>query len=141
MLTLSIVIPVRNGERTLPACFAALDQLNPAPAEIIFVDNGSTDGTSAWLAQLTPTTWLTFVVIRFEENQGFAKACNAGLAVAASGNAVSAAACSNNARSRTNSLRSAGAIGPRSTMVCPQGHATSSPWSAPTSSAMSGSSG
>ena len=45
MLTVSLVIPVLNAERTLVPCLNALGQLNPPPLEIILVDNGSTDGT------------------------------------------------------------------------------------------------
>ncbi len=43
MLSVSVVIPIRNAARTLPHCLAALERLDPAPFEIILVDNGSTD--------------------------------------------------------------------------------------------------
>jgi glycosyltransferase involved in cell wall biosynthesis len=40
----SVVVPVLNASRTLPACLAAVAQLDPPPIEILFVDNGSVDG-------------------------------------------------------------------------------------------------
>src|SRR2546425_13255439 len=43
MLNVSIVLPIRNASRTLPACLAALERLEPPPMEIILVDNGSID--------------------------------------------------------------------------------------------------
>jgi glycosyltransferase involved in cell wall biosynthesis len=47
----SVVVPVRNGERTLPACLASLLAVDfpPSRREIIVVDNGSSDGTAAIL--------------------------------------------------------------------------------------------
>ncbi len=46
---ISVVVPVRNGAATLPACLQALAQqtLDPAAYEVIVVNDGSTDGTSA----------------------------------------------------------------------------------------------
>ena len=43
MLTSSVVVPILNAARTLPACLRALDRLRPAPDQVILVDNGSTD--------------------------------------------------------------------------------------------------
>ena len=40
---ISVVVPVLNAGRTLPRCLGALAKLDPAPTEIILVDNGSTD--------------------------------------------------------------------------------------------------
>ncbi|MFO0730166.1 MAG: glycosyltransferase [Nitrospiraceae bacterium] len=82
MLTLSIVIPVRNGERTLPACFAALDQLNPAPAEIIFVDNGSTDRTPELLSAFQRTPRPLPVIVLQERTLGASAARNTGIRAA-----------------------------------------------------------
>jgi GT2 family glycosyltransferase len=45
MLSVSVAVPVWNAARTLPACLRALGGLAPAPAEILLVDNGSTDGS------------------------------------------------------------------------------------------------
>lgn len=43
MLTSSVVVPILNAARTLPACLRALDNLRPSPGEVVLVDNGSTD--------------------------------------------------------------------------------------------------
>lgn len=46
---ISVVVPVRNGAATLPACLHALTQqtLPPAAYEVIVVNDGSTDDTAA----------------------------------------------------------------------------------------------
>ena len=46
-LSYSVVIPARNAERTLPRVLDALAAQEPAPAEVIVVDDGSTDSTAA----------------------------------------------------------------------------------------------
>lgn len=48
-LPVSLVIPVRDEQRTLHMLFSSIDDLTEAPAEIIFVDGGSTDRTVAML--------------------------------------------------------------------------------------------
>jgi glycosyltransferase involved in cell wall biosynthesis len=45
--TVSIVIPARDEERTLPVLLASLRDLDPAPREVIVVDDGSSDATAA----------------------------------------------------------------------------------------------
>lgn len=40
-----LVLPVLNEERALPAMFAVLAALDPQPADVLFVDGGSSDGT------------------------------------------------------------------------------------------------
>jgi glycosyltransferase involved in cell wall biosynthesis len=45
-LTLSVVIPARNAAWCLPRCLGALREQDPAPAEVVVVDDGSTDGTA-----------------------------------------------------------------------------------------------
>ena len=45
--TVSVVVPARNEERTLPVLLASLDRLDPAPLEVIVVDDSSTDATAA----------------------------------------------------------------------------------------------
>lgn len=45
--TVSIVVPARNEERTLPVLLASLQALDPAPHQIIVVDDSSTDATAA----------------------------------------------------------------------------------------------
>ncbi len=63
---ISVIIPVFNGARTLPKVLVALTETNPAPAEVIVVDDGSTDN-SARLA-----TEFECQVIRLEQNVGAA---------------------------------------------------------------------
>ncbi len=46
----SVVIPARNAERTLGAVLTSLAAQDPAPAEVVVVDDRSSDGTAA-LAQ------------------------------------------------------------------------------------------
>lgn len=43
----SVVIPARNAERTLAAVLSSLGAQDPPPAEVIVVDDGSTDRTAA----------------------------------------------------------------------------------------------
>ena len=72
--SVSVVVPVRDGERTIAACLdALLAQEYPGRVEVIVVDNGSTDGTSD-LARSRP------VVLVHEPRQGRAIARNAGIA-------------------------------------------------------------
>ena len=42
----SVVIPAFNAERTLGAVLAALAEQDPKPAEVVVVDDGSTDATA-----------------------------------------------------------------------------------------------
>src|SRR5579871_361432 len=46
-LTVSVVIPVYNGERYLRACLEHIQRSDAAPLECIVVDDGSTDGSAA----------------------------------------------------------------------------------------------
>jgi glycosyltransferase involved in cell wall biosynthesis len=45
-LTLSVVIPARNAAWCLPRCLDALHEQDPAPAEVVVVDDASTDDTA-----------------------------------------------------------------------------------------------
>ncbi len=76
----SIVIPVRNGARTLPACLDAVARQEPIPdvtVELIVVDNGSSDASREF-AESHPA--VTRVIT--ETRPGSYAARNAGLAVA-----------------------------------------------------------
>ncbi len=74
---LSIVIPTYNGlqwlQRSLPRVLAYA----PAEAEVIVVDDASTDGTISWLAR-----WKRVRVIRRRCNGGFCAAVNDGIRAA-----------------------------------------------------------
>ncbi|MGE3979361.1 MAG: glycosyltransferase [Nitrospira sp.] len=75
----SIVMPVWNRVELTKDCLTALAGLKDQPEyELIIVDNGSTDGTTDFLRQLSGDVR----IIVNEENLGFAKACNQGAAAA-----------------------------------------------------------
>lgn len=75
----SIVMPVCNRGELTRDCLTALAALDGLPDyELIVVDNGSTDGTAEFLAQLGGDVR----IVTNAENVGFAKACNQGAALA-----------------------------------------------------------
>jgi glycosyltransferase involved in cell wall biosynthesis len=71
----SVVVAAYNGERFLNETLESLFAQDYEPFEVVFVDDGSTDGT-AEIAQSFPVRYLR------QENQGLPAARNAGLAVA-----------------------------------------------------------
>jgi GT2 family glycosyltransferase len=82
----SIVIPTWNGrhllERFLPSVLVAADhyrERSGASVEILLVDDGSTDDTALWLARAHPGRVELLIKRR---NEGFAHACNTGIAFA-----------------------------------------------------------
>ncbi len=75
---LSVIIVTWDGLRYLPACLEALAPQLPADGEIVVVDNGSCDGTAAWLRASHPAARL----LALPENIGFAGGVNAGLRAA-----------------------------------------------------------
>ena len=80
-MKVSFIIPLYNCLPLTQAMLASLRETLPPglDCEIIFVDDGSTDGTRAWLKNL-PAPCRT---ILHESNLGFAAACNRGAAAAA----------------------------------------------------------
>ena len=72
---ISAVVVNWNGERYLDECLAALAALEGGLDEVIVVDNASTDGSLALLANRHPGVR----VVRMEENAGPATARNAGM--------------------------------------------------------------
>jgi GT2 family glycosyltransferase len=79
----SVVIPNWNGAHHLPPCLDALCAQTHPDIEVIVVDNASTDGSRALLAERYPDVRM----IALPENRGFTGACNAGM-VAATGEYV-----------------------------------------------------
>lgn len=79
MLKVSVVVPVRNAARTLPACLAALERLNPEPEEILLVDNGSTDESLALLRAFASKHPVEHVRVLQEARRGATVARNAGI--------------------------------------------------------------
>jgi GT2 family glycosyltransferase len=78
-MQVTAVIPNWNGMHYLPSLFESLDGQDFA--ELLVVDNGSTDGSAQWAEEHGAR------VLRFEKNRGFAAAVNAGVS-AATGDAV-----------------------------------------------------
>jgi glycosyltransferase involved in cell wall biosynthesis len=74
---LSIVVPTYNRAPVLARCLDALRSQDPAPDEIVVVDDGSTDETQAVLVERSE--WVRAVA---QENGGRAAAKNAGVAAA-----------------------------------------------------------
>ncbi len=78
-MRVSVIVLNYNGRQWLDGCLGALAAQQGAPAfEVIVADNGSTDGSVAWLAKHHPRTR----VLRNGANLGFAAGNNAGAAQA-----------------------------------------------------------
>jgi GT2 family glycosyltransferase len=77
-VSLSAIIVNWNGLRYLPECLAALAPQLPPEAELVLVDNGSTDGSAAFVRE----RWPRARVVELRENLGFAGGVNAGLRAA-----------------------------------------------------------
>ncbi len=73
---ISVVVPNWNGRRWLPACLDAIARQELTPQEVIVVDNGSTDGSLAYLQSEHPGVRL----LELGGNTGFAHAANRGIA-------------------------------------------------------------
>lgn len=75
---ISIVIPVFNQLHFTQACLAAIQEHQGTERfEVIVVDDGSTDATAEWIAQIPGLIYL-----RNETNAGFVASCNTGAAKA-----------------------------------------------------------
>ena len=82
-LHVSLVIPTYNGRHLLEPCLDSIARQTRRPDETIAVDDGSSDGTPAFLRERYP--WVRVVVLA--RNQGFVGAVNAGI-VAAGGDVI-----------------------------------------------------
>lgn len=82
MLSVSVVVPVLDAARTLSSCLTALERLDPAPAEIVLVDNGSTDGSLGLLREFGGTRGGARARVMQEARRGAAAARNAGIRAA-----------------------------------------------------------
>ncbi|HEU0131435.1 MAG TPA: glycosyltransferase [Mycobacteriales bacterium] len=71
----AVVVPTWNGRDLLRDCLRALAAQDVPAAEVVVVDNGSTDGTRELLAAEFPDVRL----VAFDRNSGFAPAVNAGI--------------------------------------------------------------
>jgi GT2 family glycosyltransferase len=75
----SVVIPNWNGKRFLEECLYSIEKQTFSNFELIFVDNGSTDGSSEWV-EARYGTWVR--TVRNERNLGFAEGNNVGIRLA-----------------------------------------------------------
>lgn len=72
----SIGIVTYNNLQLTRLCLTSVEQSTEHPNyEIVVVDNGSTDGTRAWLEEESKR-WANLRVVLNDENRGFAAACN-----------------------------------------------------------------
>lgn len=76
-MLISVIVVTWNGLHVLKDCLAAL-RVQTLPHELIIVDNGSQDGTVAWLHEDAPDVQ----VIALPRNLGFAGGNNVGLRAA-----------------------------------------------------------
>ena len=74
----SIIIPHWNGKQHLDDCLYSLRRQRFTDFEVILVDNGSTDGSQAYVQQHFPEVRL----LALGRNRGFTGACNAGILAA-----------------------------------------------------------
>lgn len=81
MPLVSIIILTFNRLDVTQACLDSIQRHTPEPHEIIVVDNGSNDGTVAWLRERV-STQATLRVIENSTNRGFAAGCNQGMQAA-----------------------------------------------------------
>jgi len=71
----AVIIVSWNSEQFLEECLASLQRLEPAPAELLVVDNGSTDASAALVRERFPHVRL----VELTENTGFCRANNLGI--------------------------------------------------------------
>ncbi len=87
---ISVVIPFLNEEENLPELAAALEsyaQILSVPIEVIFVDDGSTDGSVAWL-RAAHFSHFTAKIVKLSKNFGSHPAVRAGFLYASAPNCV-----------------------------------------------------
>ena len=77
-MDVALVIPNHNGARWLPGVLASVAAQTAAPAEVLVVDDGSTDGSAQLAAGYDGVR-----VLPLASNGGFARAANAGIAAVA----------------------------------------------------------
>ena len=72
----TVIIPNWNGKSHIRSCLDALSVQGYSDFEVVVVDNGSNDGS----IELIRKAYQWVKLICFDRNQGFAAACNAGIA-------------------------------------------------------------
>ncbi|MFD4668805.1 glycosyltransferase family 2 protein [Lentzea sp. NPDC058450] len=84
MSSVSVVIPVFNGAGVVGQCVASVAAQRLRPAEVIVVDDGSTDGSAAVARDALRASGIPFTVVEHGRNRGVAAARNTGLAACTS---------------------------------------------------------
>ncbi|MHC1698303.1 MAG: glycosyltransferase [Geobacteraceae bacterium] len=74
----SIVILTFNQLEKTKDCITSIRKHTPEPHQIIFIDNGSSDGTVVWLRKLCAGKQ-NYILIENRHNKGFAAGCNQGI--------------------------------------------------------------
>lgn len=77
---ISVIIPCYNVERFLDDLFQSIDRQTIANFEVVFINDGSTDGTLKKLEEFCSTKKRYKLID--QKNQGVSQARNNGLAVA-----------------------------------------------------------
>ena len=80
MALASIIVPCFNQLEFTRHCLRALFRNTRPPWELIVIDNGSRDGTGAYLAGVQDASPVPVTVIANAANRGFPAAVNQGLA-------------------------------------------------------------
>ena len=75
---ISVVIVNYNGKKFLDGCLSSLDRQTCRDFEVILVDNGSSDGSAAYVRERYPSV----ILVETGKNLGFAGGTNAGIRVA-----------------------------------------------------------
>ena len=75
---ISVIVVNLNGRRHLPDLCSSLKAQDYPDFQVIFVDNGSSDGSVTFIKKYYPE----FIVIQLKENVGFAEANNIGAEIA-----------------------------------------------------------
>jgi GT2 family glycosyltransferase len=78
----SVIVPCWNQREFTRHCLFALFRHSTPPWELIVIDNGSTDGTAAYLEGVRDVASVPVTIVTNTENRGFPAACNQGLVVA-----------------------------------------------------------
>jgi len=79
--SVSVVVPVYNGEKTLQRCLQAIENQMSSPHQLILADNGSTDGSLSIIQQFKLESKLNVYVLEVSK-KGAAAARNAAVNIA-----------------------------------------------------------
>lgn len=106
---IAVVIVNWNGRSLLDACLGSLLQQSPPPELIFLVDNGSTDGSAAYVR----AAWPSVTVLETGANLGFAGGNNVGIRAALAAGADAILLLNNDAQLLPGALTQlVGALGP-----------------------------